>query len=271
MGGSLSWHHMWFVLYLFVFSMLAIPLINFLKSEKSSAVLTNVENYFSTRWGFISLVIPVSIYMLIMIPISNNDRAFWGDWAYLGYYFAFFVAGMITASSDRLWILLKEKRNFHLTVGSVFVVLIEFLFVVDWEWLQPHVNIDLTSVWIVTRIVIAFTCVFGVVGYAYEYLNRGSRFLKYSNEGIYPFYIIHQTVIVVMAYPMIEWDLSIPVKFLILGTLSFIITVLIYVVLVRPFRITRFLFGMKSTPKVKKLLFEKESESSNISTNAQKI
>jgi hypothetical protein len=65
------------------------------------------------------------------------------------------------------------------------------------------------------------------------------------NEAIYPFYILHQTVIVVFAYYIIQFDLNIPLKITILFISSFIVIVLIYRFLVYPFKITRFLFGMK--------------------------
>ena len=55
-----------------------------------------------------------------------------------------------------------------------------------------------------------------------------------------------------IAYPMIDWGEGIIVKFLLLTLLSFIATVGIYVLFVRPFNITRFLFGMKPKLKVEK-------------------
>jgi glucan biosynthesis protein C len=129
-----------------------------------------------------------------------------------------------------------------------------------WDSIQPYLTIDLELIWDINSAIIAWSWVITVVGYGQKYLNKNSRVLKYSNEGIYPFYILHQTIIIIIAYPMINWSEGIIMKFLLLTILSFITTVGTYLIFIRPFNITRFLFGMKSKPKYPRKISVKEIE-----------
>ncbi|MGB6150922.1 MAG: hypothetical protein WBG48_02925, partial [Pricia sp.] len=72
-----------------------------------------------------------------------------------------------------------------------------------------------------------------------------STILKYANEAIYPFYVLHQTAIVICAFYIVKMEASIGVKAGLLLLTSFISTMFIYVFLVRPFKVTRVLFGMR--------------------------
>jgi peptidoglycan/LPS O-acetylase OafA/YrhL len=249
-GGSFSWHHMWFVLYLFIFSLIAIPLISFLKSDRSVSFITNLENYLSKKWAFLSYIIVIVLSQFILRPyFPDETHSLIDDWAYFTFCFTFFIAGMMVASSDKLWELLLQKRRFHLYFALISLALMQFLYAVDWDAIQPYLNIDLEQIWKINATITAWSWVIAIVGYGQKYLNKNSKILKFFNEGIYPFYILHQTVIIAIAYPMIDWSEGIIVKFLLLALLSFSVTVAIYALLIRPFNIMRFLFGMKPKQK----------------------
>jgi peptidoglycan/LPS O-acetylase OafA/YrhL len=81
--------------------------------------------------------------------------------------------------------------------------------------------------------------------------NVNNKLLDYSNEAVLPFYIFHQTIIVCVGWFVIRWDISIFPKYLIIVTVSFVLIMALYELLVRPFNWVRFLFGMR--PKKKPL------------------
>jgi hypothetical protein len=47
-----------------------------------------------------------------------------------------------------------------------------------------------------------------VLALAYRYLNKKSPSLSYFNEAVYPFYIVHQTIIIVLAYNLAPLELG---------------------------------------------------------------
>jgi len=85
-----------------------------------------------------------------------------------------------------------------------------------------------------------------ILGYGRKYLNFNNKFLKVANEAIYPFYILHQTAIVIIAYYIIRVEEDIINKYLFLVIVSFAISIGLYVFLIKPYNWTRFLFGMKA-------------------------
>ncbi len=69
--------------------------------------------------------------------------------------------------------------------------------------------------------------------------------MKYAGEIGMPFYIWHQTVIVVIAFAVVQWPVGAPAKYLVIAVASLAVTVLLCE-LTRRNAVTRFLFGMKA-------------------------
>ena len=80
---------------------------------------------------------------------------------------------------------------------------------------------------------------------AMKYLSFSNRLLVYGNEAIMPFYLLHQPVIIVVAYFVVQWDASILVKLLAIGVGSLLILLGLIELLIRPFGPMRRLFGMR--------------------------
>ena len=69
--------------------------------------------------------------------------------------------------------------------------------------------------------------------------------MKLSNELIYPFYIFHQTVIIVIGYFVTQMPWPLSVKALALLVSAFAVTAVLCLLLVYPFNVCRRLFGLK--------------------------
>jgi len=83
------------------------------------------------------------------------------------------------------------------------------------------------------------------LGFGSRYLNFTNAFLDYANQAVLPFYILHQTVIVIIGFFIREWKWAILPKYLFLLLLSFTIIMLLYEYLVKRVAFLRLLFGMK--------------------------
>ena len=71
------------------------------------------------------------------------------------------------------------------------------------------------------------------------------KFLAYGNEAVLPFYILHHPVIYIIGYYVIQGDMNVGSKFILISLTSFAIIMTIYEVLIRHINLLRFLFGMK--------------------------
>ena len=76
-------------------------------------------------------------------------------------------------------------------------------------------------------------------------LNFSNRLLAYGNETIMPFYLLHQPVIIVVSYFVVQWDAGIFVKLMVILLTSLLIVLALIELLIRPFKPVRRLFGMK--------------------------
>jgi hypothetical protein len=81
---------------------------------------------------------------------------------------------------------------------------------------------------------------------AMKYLDLSNKWLVYGNETIMPFYLLHQPVIIVITYFVVQWDASLLAKLLVVIIGSLLVTLGLIELLVRPFKPMRMLFGMKA-------------------------
>jgi len=87
--------------------------------------------------------------------------------------------------------------------------------------------------------------ILALFGFASKYLNKKSKILSYLNEAVYPFYILHQTVMIVIAYFLIDldWLLGLKAFIMIIGTFG--ISWLLYEFFIRRWKYIRPFFGLK--------------------------
>ncbi len=84
-----------------------------------------------------------------------------------------------------------------------------------------------------------------IMGFGRRYLSFTNRALVHANEAVLPFYILHQPVIVIVAFFFVGWAAPVPVKYLTLVAVSFAVIMALYEGIVRRTGVLRFLFGMK--------------------------
>ncbi|HEY0653091.1 MAG TPA: acyltransferase family protein [Chryseosolibacter sp.] len=246
--GSFSWHHLWFIAYLFVFSLIALPFLLFLRSEKSMNFRNQVTRIFSSPAGI--LFVP-SIFILITqiilrpyFPDETHDLIH--DWGFFAFYFSFFLFGMLCYSNNALWLSIGQNRK-YLLAASVFslvpfyVTYFHFREIVILPWDMDTVE----TMFDVSAIFMSWFTVITVIAYGQYYLNRPHPWLKHFNEGLYPFYILHQTVIIAIGYYICQLPWSIFAKFWTVSILTLVSCVAFYFLVIRPFNLTRMLFGLK--------------------------
>jgi hypothetical protein len=111
--------------------------------------------------------------------------------------------------------------------------------------LAPLGNAAKYSVAILFRSFNSWFWLVAILGFGSKYLNFNNEILKYAREAVLPFYVLHQTIIVVIGFYIVNWETSVMVKYLILSTSSFIMIIAMYDLLIKRFSLLRFIFGMK--------------------------
>lgn len=242
--GNLSWHHLWFVAYLFVYSVIAIPIVLYFKSKHGQKLVNKVAS-FSARFGMISFGIILFVASLLYFWYPNETHAFVDDGAGLTKYFLYFIFGAFIGVNPMFWAKIENNRRQNFKYAFFGTILINYF---RWNNIEPVWGMNLPNLlFFALSVINAWFWVLTFLGYAKKYLNFNNKFLQVSNEAIYPFYILHQTFIVVIAYYIIQVEEDILTKYLFLTVVSFILSVGFYVFLIRPYKLTRLFFGMKVT------------------------
>ena len=84
------------------------------------------------------------------------------------------------------------------------------------------------------------------------YLNFSNKALSYCSEAVLPFYILHQTIILLIGSFIVQWGLGIMLKYLIISTSSLVVIMAIYELFIKRLNALRFLFGMKTGKRLGK-------------------
>jgi glucan biosynthesis protein C len=77
-------------------------------------------------------------------------------------------------------------------------------------------------------------------------LDFSNRWLRYGQEAALPFFVLHQPVIIVIAFFVVQWNADILVKLPVVVLSSFAVTIGLYELIIRRINPLRLLFGMKS-------------------------
>lgn len=245
--GSFSWHHLWFVVYLLLYSLLAIPLLNFLRSEKSERFKNSVFKWISSSAGLLFIpVIIILITQIILRPYFPEEEHDLTDWAFFVFYFCFFLFGLVCYSNPNLWEAIGKNRKYLLAASLFVLVPFYGLYFHFREFYQLPWSLDtVETLFDVTAIFLSWFTVITVVAYGQHYLNKPHPWLSRINEGLYPFYILHQTVIIAIGFYICKLDWSITAKFWSISLMTLASCIGFYLLVIRPFNVMRFLFGMK--------------------------
>ena len=245
-NGVFETNHLWFIENLFVYSVVLIPLILFLKSSKSDSIMRFLDTISAKKYGILLWVLPLLIMIILLkqaYPSDSKDLTNLSSTFYYGY---FLVAGMLFATSNMSWSHLKTHRKFNAIAFILSTILFYGYYLLPNAYIAPYLSINARwNVWYLVCGLVSWTLITTLLGYGQIWFYKKSVFLQKCNEAIYPFYILHQTIIVILGYYIIQLELSIVAKIALLLVTSFPVTILMYRLLIYPFKIPRLLFGMK--------------------------
>jgi len=233
-----TWAHLWFVAYLITFTTLYLPLF---------AVLLRPRDWFNRRipsWWVYAPIFPLAIIQITMRERWPGLQNLIDDWANFAYYSTFLIAGFLLARFPALEATAHNERKRALAIGlaSTLVLLIGVL----GAFSSPGVMLANTAV-------AGWCFVVACLGWARHMLSFKTTRLPYLRESAFPVYLLHQSAIVIPGYFLIQLPLGVWIKFPVLLAVASILTLATYHVVVRPFTVPRFLFGMKTRTYARRL------------------
>ena len=246
-GGNFAWMglHLWYLEMLFIFTLITLPLFIMMKKDVMKSIISNMAAFFSkpAAISLMGLFLYFSELLVNLWPHGLGMRAF-GGWSLLSY-LVILCLGYVSATEERFKEAMLKNRYFSLAAACLLSTLM-FICPID---IKP---LGKTIAYIVHMFVRSFNCWFWLtafIGFGKKYLDFSNSALFYVREAVLPFYILHQTVIVVIGFYLIPLNVGVFIKYLILGVISFSIITIIYEFMVKRIDVLRFCFGMKHVGK----------------------
>ena len=233
--------HLWYLWYLFLFSIILYPLLRWLKGGGSN-FLARLDGWLSKSGIVYLLALPVLLLALLPedAPLMEEN----GGYPYLTYLF-FLLWGFVIVSDERLQDRIRQMRWVSLSVGMALAVGFSIVY-------YQIANPDVMSLSLVVaglmRYFGGWICILAFFGLGMQYLTMRTSRLDYANEAVLPFYILHQTVILAVGFFVLQWGIPEILEWAVVFVLSFAVIMVIYEYLIRRWNVMRFLFGMKRLP-----------------------
>ncbi|MGP3934919.1 acyltransferase family protein [Nonomuraea sp. KM88] len=251
-GAYFETGHLWFVVLLLTFSLVLAPLVRWVPRGWA----------LRSRERLVALCRPRGAILLPGLPIAaicavaGLEEAFggWDRWAYL----VFFLYGFLLVTDPAFRAAMRRNRRIAAVAGAVLMLVGVPGFIIAGDTPGADAFTDLTS------LPIAMRTLYGLAGWCWLVAILGAldrprpastparppnrlaaSVSAYLAPAVLPLYILHQPVVVAVAFFVAGWQAPILVEYAVIVALSLVLTVAVYDVLVRRTRVTRFLFGMR--------------------------
>ncbi|MEM8896086.1 MAG: acyltransferase family protein, partial [Bacteroidota bacterium] len=119
-SGNMSWHHLWFLPYLLLFSWLLAPAFVYLKNHPGNHIQWLTNRLLLSPWSVYGFLLPIFLAESFLEPFFPETKALVGDWFTIGYNICFFFFGfLVMLNGEGFWSLTKRYRHLFLINGIV--------------------------------------------------------------------------------------------------------------------------------------------------------
>jgi hypothetical protein len=261
--------HLWFLIYLFVYTLLLLPLFWYLRKPSGQRLVAQSVGFLTRPWAACLLALPIGLIEALLLT------EFHGVWNRFVWPF-FILYGFLLASDRQFGRALQRHRKSALLLGIVAFVV---HFGATAYLIRAHgANYwtDCSTVGLLGRFFKGLGSWFWVVaimGIAGHMSQRGrrqdavvpaphgnpdalpleasrgptrvDRLADYAKEAQLPFYVLHRTPIIILGFYVVQWQANALVKYVVIVLGTLVTTLAVYDIAVRRTPPTRFLFGLR--------------------------
>ncbi|SDN84701.1 acyltransferase family protein [Acetanaerobacterium elongatum] len=223
--GGFTVGHLWFLAYLFIISLLALPVMLWYNKRGKQLNASRL----TLPW-----LLPMCLIPLLFKPLLDFSGKSIGE------FFTLFMLGFFVLSREEVLKRL-EYRRWPLTALGLALLAGEFVF----YFLGNSIG------WVaydIMKRIAGWVCILAILGLGRRFLNFTGKAASYFVLASFPVYIYHQTWLVAAAYYALALTNIVPLQVVIIMAASFILSIATYEI-TRRFSVTRFMFGIKA-PKL---------------------
>lgn len=234
-----TWNHLWYLPYLLFYTLLLIPLAKFI--DGPGQFIRRGFQGLRGAWIVLVPILPLMVYFNVVFPrFPGITHAFIDDWYAHAMYGTFFLYGFLIARDTGFWSELAGLRRMTLALA----VALFGLYMVSGDILPDENSFWQNQLSGLIVYLNRWLWMITVLGWGHHLLNRPMKWLPYATEAVYPWYILHQTLIIVVGVNLSKLQLGpfIEPMLVLVATLGGCF--LLHEFVIRRVRILRPLFGL---------------------------
>jgi surface polysaccharide O-acyltransferase-like enzyme len=255
--GLFETGHLWFLVCLLAFSLVLAPGLALLRRPAGTRLVGRLARLLERPGALLLLALPLAA---VELPLGSEvGTAGWNTASYA----LLLVYGYLVAADERIGEALRRQWRPAMALAALLFVAAGPLWgAIDAAGGDPFTGTEpLSLAFRLLKSVDGWLWVVAILGLARSHATRRrtapslpaqagrarllARLGVYGNDAVLPFYVIHEPVIVAIAYFVLSWKIGAGAQYLLISLPSLVVTVLLYDLAVRRTRVTRLLFGLK--------------------------
>ena len=234
---GITWNHLWYLPYLFTYTALValtLPLWN-------SAAGQWLRRGFNGLRGWKLLLLPVVPLLVFTMLLASRFPATHNlvrDFHLHSLYFTMFLYGYWMGVDTGVWKELERLRRVSLALAVAVIA----IFIALRTGAKGPASGPLMDT---LRMLYLWLAVATILGHGHRHLNRPWPWLRWANESVYPWYVLHQTLIIVGVTALAPLALGPVIEPALLVALTLFGCWALTDGLIRRFNVLRPLFGLK--------------------------
>jgi len=228
--GGFTPAHLWFIIFLFVFSLAGLPIFILLNKKISEKFILGLATLLEKPLMLTFVIIPITILSLTDILGDKNPLV----------YFFMFIIGYFLVSDERYQKALNRDKWIYLLL-SIILIYIKFN-------ISSH-NAPWSIQWIAyglmdkaTRIV----PVFAIIGLANCFIDKNTAVLGYLSQASFAIYVIHMLINTVVGSFILRLKINVGIKYALIVLVTFILCFFVYEI-IRRIKVLSFIFAIKKS------------------------
>jgi peptidoglycan/LPS O-acetylase OafA/YrhL len=198
-----TWNHLWYLAYLWMYTLALALLARPLASRIGRAITSRFTGL--RGWALVVVpALPLFAFTVLLQARFPDNGDFIHDWYRNAMYFTAFLYGFLVAKDAGFWAEALRLRRATLVIalaaGFSYLGLVALLPDGIGAGLQD-------AVWALRNLYV-WTMLLAILGWAHALLNRPSRWLPWANASVYPWYMLHQSLIVGLGFFLADWGLG---------------------------------------------------------------
>lgn len=245
-----TWNHLWYLAYVWVYSMLVLALAPVLESATGQRLRDWLFDRHRAYW----VLVPAGglfAGLWWLLPRWPETHALAGDWHAHAKYFFFFVAGWLVAREERFWSGVVAMRGMMLALALA-ALTVELSLRAAGRFLPPGdipawaLHVDWAMVERIARASYTWTALLAIFGWSRTLLDRPFRWLPGAREAVFPWYVLHQSLIVPLAFALAPLALGPWLEPLLVATGTLLGCAVLHSFVIARIRWLRPLFGLRA-------------------------